>query len=470
MDQHILDFATLLRQNGIRVSTPEILDALQATELISFDEPDWFRQALCTSLIKESRRVPLFNALFDSHFLSHSRLFRNSSGEKLPDAFDHSGDFQSAVDRLRQILEESGFSLSSLARALLFRDSGRIARMIREAAGPILERPVEYLHQSYQFAFQTQGLLDWGAAQKEILELIEALKNRPGAEEEDHQLIEYLQGILREFPVLLREFFLQEFQKQDFAARRTIRRERLYQVSFASLSPADTEAMNDVVHQLAEKLKTAASLRRRIRRRGRLQVRSTLRRNLQHGGVLFRLVFDEKKIAKPQIVILCDVSNSMRSVARFMLHLVYSLQELYSRVRSFLFVSGLGEATELFREYEINEAISLALSGSVVDVWSMTDYGNALEKFYHQHLSVVDSRTIFIVLGDARSNFTSPEEWVLREIKRRARMVIWLNPESPGMWGSGDSVMDVYLPSCDLVRQVSNLKQLSEVAEELTAL
>ena len=469
MDECILEFATLLRRNGIRVSTPEILDSFQAVELVSLDEQAVFRQALCASLIKESRQVPLFHELFDAYFFSHSRLFQKETGGKRPDAFEHPGELQTVLDRLRDLLEESGFPLSPLARSLLFRDPGRLARMIREAAGPILEKPVEYLHQSYQFAFQTQGLLEWGTAQKQILELIEELKNRAGDPGEEEQLIEYLQSILREFPLLLREFFLREFQKQDLVSRRTIRRERLYQVNFVSLTQADAEAMNEVVHQLAEKLKTAASLRRRIRRRGRLQVRSTLRKNLQSGGVLFRLSFDEKKIAKPQIVILCDVSNSMRSVSRFMLHLVYSLQGLYSRVRSFLFVSGLGEATELFREYEINEAISLALSGSVVDVWSMTDYGNALEKFYQKHLSVVDSRTIFIILGDARSNFTSPEEWVLHEVKRRARMLIWLNPESPSMWGSGDSVMDVYSSSCDLVRQVANLKQLTEVAEEITA-
>ena len=470
MDEKIIDFAQLLRQNGIRISTPDVMDAVRALECIPLSDRTIFQQALCSSLIKEAGQIKIFDYLFESYFLGLPRLLASQADKNLLPVFTDPGQIQELLDRLREILEELEMKLSPLAEALVFRDVGRLTLMIQEAARPLLEADFQQLHQSYQFAFQTMARMDFGSVQKEILELIKQIQARlaeyPGAE----PLPEYLQNLLKEFPQLLKEFFLQEYQKKAYALRKGIRQERIYQMNFFTSTPAEIQDMSKVARELAEKLKAASSLRREIKSQGRLQVRATLRKNLRHGGIPFQLVFEKKKIAKPQIVILTDISNSMRNASRFMLTLVYSLQELYSRVRSFLFVSDIGEATGLFQQYEIGEAINRSLTGSVIGVWEMTDYGHALKKFHQQHLAAVDSKTIFIVLGDARCNYQSPQDWVLAEIQRRARMVIWLNPEAPSSCGAGDSEMNKYLPYCDLVRQVSNLKQLSQVAEELVAI
>ena len=182
------------------------------------------------------------------------------------------------------------------------------------------------------------------------------------------------------------------------------------------------------------------------------------------------LRFDDRQREKPRVVILCDVSDSVRNVSRFMLQFVYSLQDLYSKVRSFIFVSELGEVTQLFEDNSIHEALDLALRGNVINVYAHSDFGRAFRTFHREHLNALNRRTTVIVLGDAQNNYNVPHEWVIRDIKQRAKQVIWLNPENRMTWGFGDSEMDRYAPHCTMVEECRNLNQLYRVIDRLVAL
>jgi hypothetical protein len=152
-----------------------------------------------------------------------------------------------------------------------------------------------------------------------------------------------------------------------------------------------------------------------------------------------------------------------------MLQFVYSVQDLYSKVRSFIFVADIGEVTDLFEENEIHTAVDLSLRGNIINIYAHSDFGRAFRLFHHDYISVVNKRTTVIVLGDARNNYNLPHEWVLREVRQRAKQVIWLNPESRLTWGFGDSEMDRYAPYCDLVEECRNLNQLYRVVDKLVA-
>ena len=188
---------------------------------------------------------------------------------------------------------------------------------------------------------------------------------------------------------------------------------------------------------------------------------------MSRGGVPVEIVLDKKKRMRPQLMVLCDVSDSVRHASRFMLLFVYSLQELFSKVRSFIFVSELGEVTNLFKDNDVNDAFEQTYMGGVINVFTHSNFGNAFSHFYERFFPSVNSRTSVIIICDGRNNYNDPKDWVLGEIKRKAKKLIWLNPESKGSWGFGDSEMDKYSPHCNMVEEVKNLMDLERVISKI---
>ncbi|MEI7703914.1 MAG: VWA domain-containing protein, partial [Deltaproteobacteria bacterium] len=222
------------------------------------------------------------------------------------------------------------------------------------------------------------------------------------------------------------------------------------------------------VRRLAERLRDRLARRERSRRRGALHLRRTIRKNLGWGGVPARLSFRSRHRARPDVVVLCDVSDSVRHVSRLMLVFVHTLQSLFSRVRSFVFVSDLGEVTDAFRaEKDVSRAADLATAGRAVSLAGNSNYGRALTTFHRNFLGAVTSRTTVLLIGDGRSNYLPPESWVLRELRRRARRVLWICPEERWAWGSGDSEMLLYAGQVDRVAVATRLADLEEIAESL---
>jgi uncharacterized protein with von Willebrand factor type A (vWA) domain len=157
------------------------------------------------------------------------------------------------------------------------------------------------------------------------------------------------------------------------------------------------------------------------------------------------------------------------NASRFMLQFVYSIQDLYTKVRSFVFVSDIGEVTRLFEEHELGQAVEMALRGDVIDVYSHSNFGRAFELFHRNHISAVTGKTTFVIIGDGRNNYNRANEWVIREIRQKAKQLIWLNPESRLTWGYGDSEMPRYAPYCDLVEECRNIEQLYKVIDRIAA-
>jgi uncharacterized protein with von Willebrand factor type A (vWA) domain len=193
----------------------------------------------------------------------------------------------------------------------------------------------------------------------------------------------------------------------------------------------------------------------------------TLRRSLATGGVPFVLRRRRRHPHKPRLIVLCDISDSVRNVSRFMLQLVYALQELFARVHTFAFVAELGELTALFRQYDLERAIELTYEGAVVSTFANSNYGRTLQQFAAGHLDKVTSRTTVMIIGDGRNNYHPSHAAVLSEVRRRAKKLLWLNPEVPSMWGLGDSAMGEYQPHCDRVLVVRNLDGLRKVIDHL---
>jgi uncharacterized protein len=237
--------------------------------------------------------------------------------------------------------------------------------------------------------------------------------------------------------------------------------------SFSSLSPREVEEVREVIDRLVRKLKDIISRRYAANKRGILDVKKTIRRSARFQGVPVEILYKKRPPKKGKIVTLCDISSSVWAAAKFMLSILYSLQECFEKVNSFVFVAGLAEVTDIFENEEINHAINMVLKELELDYSAPTDYGKTFREFKKDHMDSLTKRTTLIIMGDGRTNYLHPEDKILEEMRERCKRVIWLNPEPESVWNTGDSEMYAYKAHCNELRQCRNLNQLVEFIEEL---
>ena len=468
MQKKIVEFTNLLRKAGVRVSLAEAIDAFNAVDELSFADRELFQDALRTTMVKRSDDIPVYDRLFDLYWSG----FHDALREELSKAVAAMGgnlDLDELMERLRDLLQNmDDLDISELARAMLAMDPNLLEQQIRDAAEGVGVDRIQNMLQIGFFSRRMTEQMDLDAAGGQLAELMKRLEEAGMDPDELEQLAKLLRALQDAVRSSVRRYVEQELDKQNQDYLERFRREQLQEKSFYSLTEEDIRKMREVVTRLAQKLKNVITIRRKRQSKGKFDLKASMRRNMSHGGVPFELIFKQRRKERPKVVILCDISSSVSNVSRFMLQFVYSLQEAFTKIRSFVFVAELGEVTAVFRDNEIYDALEQALEGGdVINVYTRSNFGYAFHTFWRDHLHTVDSRTTVVVIGDARNNYNDPRAWCLRDIHRKAKNVVWINPESPGAWGFGDSVMDKYLPYTDVAEECRNLRQLSRLVDRL---
>jgi uncharacterized protein len=468
MLDRLLEFVRLCRTNGIRVSTAEVLDLLRAVELVGIEDPEALRGALQATLVKRRADEETFDELFGLFFFRRGEFLEKAEREGAPlvEALRQQGMSEEEIERLVALLADEASRMQPLARMGMGLRRGRIEGLIRLAG---IRVDFDRLMNPLQIGFFTQHLLEalnFRGAQEELNNLESKLARAVG-EERAKQVIEAARRNLDKVRGQVRAYVNDEFERRNVNYLEEMRKQILANKPFGAMSEAELLRLRGEVARLARKLKQMASLRRKTEKKGRLDARRTLRRALGSGGVPFVIKRKKRRVEKPRLVVLCDISDSVRHVSRFMLQFAFTLQELFSQVRSFVFVSDLGECTDLFKKFELQRAVDMAYGGGVVNVYANSNFGRAFRMFHDRYLDIVMKKTTVIVIGDARNNYNPPEAWVLEDVKARAKRVLWLNPEPPLSWAFGDSAMRDYEPFCDRVEVVNNLASLAKVVDHL---
>lgn len=500
MDSAINRFIYLLKRNGVRISPSESLDAVAALGCISLDERDAVRAALRSTLIKDTRDIPLFEELFElffnlpkadaapAHGHDHDHhhdgapqeperivFDPNDPGVTNPDDRHAHGkpvpirDFfepDKMVTRFNPHQDPNRLSLSAFSQSLVLnRNKGLLERVMKKVTHQLRVRRVKNIGQPGELNFsEALETLDEDLMVNAIEELLDDL----GALDVDERVLEQLagqiDGVIANLPELMKRYM-----EREMALRRApvTPHEPIHSAYDYRFSEAERREMAEIVRRLARRMQGARSYRRVISRQGRISIAHTLRRNMAYEGVPFQPVLTRYRNDKPRLTVICDVSLSVRNTARFMLHLLYSLQALFEQVRSFVFVSDLVEVSSYFAQANIDDAIATVFSGELLDTDVNSNYGRALEIFQQRHLAAVTAQTTVIVLGDGRGNRNPPNVRALEAIRRRAKQLIWLSPEPRGSWNLGSCDMPLYEPVCHRAEVVRNLQQLGRVAEEL---
>jgi uncharacterized protein with von Willebrand factor type A (vWA) domain len=280
---------------------------------------------------------------------------------------------------------------------------------------------------------------------------------------QDDSQQELYQQLLQRRDILqqqVRDYVEQQFMLFAAAKGQQLRRDNLQKVKLTNVDLAHYKQMSELVRKAAKQLASMHSRRRRITRRGMLDVRKTVAANAAFDGILFHTKWKSTKIDRPKVMVICDVSGSVSRVARFLLMFLYSLQDVMPRVRSFVFASQMGEVTDFFETLPMDEALAEVMAG-----WAnqSTSYNQSLEDFQRLALKDVDNKTTVIMLGDARNNKGPGREDIWQDVYRRSQRVLWLNPERASSWNTGDSIMADYAPYCSRVETCNSLRDLNRI-------
>ena len=430
MLDRLLSFSEALRGAGVPVSVGENLDALRSLEHVDWLDRVAWRSALGATMLKSNAHRPAFDTLFELYF----------------------GSGGGADDTPPSRAEQPDEFMSDLTDALGRGDGGTLQDLALRAVdqfGRVEDSPSGNLF----FEYPIWRALDIGSLARPPDD--DTVESRVARDEFERRLAEWRRRV------------------QSEVRRRVARRRGAEAVARYSVRPLPEDlvintAMADELHQLrrsvqplARKLATRLALKHRSSRHGRLDMRRTVRRSLSTGGVPFDLVERKHAPHRPELFVLCDVSDSVARFARFSLMLVHALAWQFTKVRSFVFLETIDEVTHLFEHEDFMDAVArINAEADVVHIDSHSNYGGSFEDFVARYGADVGPRSTVLILGDARNNYRSSKADALKAIEAAAHKTYWLNPESLAYWDTGDSLASVYAACIDDMAEVRTLRQL----------
>ncbi len=454
----LLKFVACSRAAGLRVSTSEVLDCLSQLEHVEPVDESQFAAVLRANFAKSRREQDKFDRLYHLFFhelRQETNIGRSGPlGDQMRDVLACLSDAPAADASYQAVLAYLGGEPDAFLNRMNQALSGGSSapKYFGAALGGITRR--------------LNLLLQLGAVRESLQHYLDEHRQEMHWELRRDLMAHFNDRLDTAQRLLLQNRSGQELGDPKYVSYRR-HLSRLGEVHFASLTPKEVEEMREVIEQLVRKLKDTVGRRYAARSRGVLDVKRTLRRASRYQGVPMEIVRRRRPPRKAKIVTLCDVSGSVWSAARFMLNMLYSLQECFTQVRSFIFVAGLEEVTRIFETHEINQAIEKVLKEARIDYNAATDYGLTFSDFKRHYMDILNKKTTLVIIGDGRSNYTNPEEGILEEMHEKSRRVIWLNPETEHFWYTGDSEMRALQAYCDEVRPCQNLNQLVDFIRSL---
>lgn len=485
MEKRLLEFIAGMRLAGVRISVAESEDAFRAVQCIDISDPVDFVDALRLTLIKRAADEPVFDELFPVYFGTDTPALLNLMASLSP---QEQAQLWQAVEGLLSALNQTHQErptpagqpdsrpiwerLTDLQNTLKSMLSGQtleaqaFAQAQQRAArqGTYSLAPDRRWRLQQRMFQQMTGHL-WAEVQREFIGAMQK------AGLESHQAERVMAGLSQNMDTLDRQVdhFL-EFAAADQWTEEHERQQEQVQTllhrDLQSLSERETMLLQREVRRLVAQIRSMMALRRKRGQRGTFDVRNTIRASLRYGGVPFQLKF-KAQTRKPRLVLLCDISNSMRRVVEFALRLVYELQDQVSHVRTFTYIDTIAEVSQLFKAQPPEQAITEAML-RLPPRHPSTNLGRSLAMLHDEFAGVVDERTTVIIVGDACNSWHDPRLDMVRWLQQHSKAVIWFNPRPPNRWDTQDCDMLKYAPYARAVYQVSTLAQLTTAVEAIT--
>ncbi|MCR8694810.1 VWA domain-containing protein [Rhodococcus pyridinivorans] len=436
---HLVGFVEALRRRGIAVGPSETVDAGRVMTVLDLLDREALREGLACTLLRRSTHRPTFDALFDLWFPpAIGRREATGPQVSIPRTPTGEVDFEALRDLIAELLSDESPEALEASEMLV---------------SAIVEELGQYASSNGPSFSAYQALRDV-SPDTLLTKILEGLLGNSTREERDDAAYES-EVARRTAAQRIADFRAMVERETRRRTAEQLGRERVEkygvpklaeEVDFLRASDAELVALRRSVMPLARLLASRLAARRRRARAGAIDLRRTLRKSMSTGGVPIDLVNRKPRPARPELVVLCDVSGSVAGFSHFTLLLVHALREQFSRVRVFAFIDTADEVTHYFNAgSDLGESMSRMLKeAELITYDGHSDYGHALGSFAENHAHALTSRSSLLILGDGRTNYRNPNLEVLEHLVSVARHAHWLNPEPKGQWGSGDSAARVY--------------------------
>jgi len=462
---HLVGFVEALRKVGINVGPSETVDAGRVMATLGLGDRNVLREGLACAVLRRPDHRDTYNALFDLWF--PAAMGDRAILELESDAGDDADeditrlppeDVEAMRSALLDMLEDS--DMSSLDDRLM----AMIAQIVDAYGKYNSSRGPSY--SSYQ-ALKAMALDELEG--RLLAGLLAPYGDEPSPTQE-----QIAKAIAAKRISQLRQMVEAETKRRtaEQIGREHVQTYGIPQlaenVEFLRASGDQLRQMRNVVAPLARTLATRLAAKRRRAHSGQIDLRKTLRKSMSTGGVPIDVVLKKPHPARPELVVLCDVSGSVAGFSSFTLMLVHALRQQFSRVRVFAFIDTTDEVTELFGpDADLAVAVQkITREAAVYTRDGHSDYGHAFVSFMDKWPNVLSPRSALLVLGDGRNNYRNPETDLLARMVEASRHAHWLNPEPKHLWGSGDSAVPKYQDVITM-HECRSAKQLASVIDHL---
>lgn len=440
---HVLKLIAALRQT-LPLSTQDLIEAMDALNRFPFF-PE--KEVLRTLLVHRLEDLLTFNLTWDILFGDLGSLAR-------PESLQAKTESGSAPGGLGFGRGTGGISLDQAASAVQSSDLKAQAVSLLAALAPLPTEENE--EEAFKRILGELGIFAWLNSQELAFK-----RGEISSDAWDEAQNEYLnvQAALRQV--------MQAWQIQQENSWNRLRQTHLRHVSLLRLTPTEKQQVQTAIRQWGRTLAVHPGPRFRPAHRGSLDISGSLRQAARRDGFIFHPARKTRVPKVPELVILCDVSNSVAPYVEFLLYLVLKIRSRFRRMRVFLFIDTLFELSNLPFDPDLRELEETIQAWAHKGSSGFSDYGMVFREFAQQVLPSISTRSTLLILGDGKNNYRNPQPEFLAEIRDKIRRIIWLNPLEPEEWNDRDNALAVYRQHCSQIFRCRTLEDLHKIARKL---
>ncbi|RDH74731.1 VWA domain-containing protein [Mycolicibacterium moriokaense] len=213
------------------------------------------------------------------------------------------------------------------------------------------------------------------------------------------------------------------------------------------------------------------TLRREVHRQGkRIDLRASTRASRQTGWEVLRLRRTRARHRSRRVVMVCDVSRSMRPYAAIYLHLMRAaMRRSDIAPEVFAFSTSLTRLTPALSHRSAEAALARA-NAKVIDRYGGTHLGRSVhELLAAPHGSTLRGAVVIIASDGWDSDPPEVLARALARLRQRAHLIVWLNPRAanPDFAPLAGS-MAAALPYCDLFLPAHSIDGLRTLFDRLS--